>query len=137
MTESSEQGLRILVVEDESLIAASLKIVLESHGHTVVGPAATLAAAPDELAAARDELNAHQPDLASLDYRLADSTTESLLPELRKRGIPACILTGYSSDQLPPAHADCQVLEKPFTMRALIETINLMRQADGNPGTSR
>lgn len=130
MTESSEQGLRILVVEDELLIAASLKIVLESHGHTVVGPAAT-------LAAARDELNAHQPDLALLDYRVADSTTESLLPELRKRGIPACILTGYSSDQLPPAHADCQVLEKPFTMRALIETINLMRQADGNPGTSR
>lgn len=101
MTESLERGWRILVVEDELLIAASLEIVLERHGHIVVGPAPT-------LAAARAELKLPQPDLALLDYCSAESTTEPLLPEPHERGIPACILTGYSPDQLPAAYASAK-----------------------------
>lgn len=126
MTDEPAPGLSILVVEDELLIATSLEIVLESHGHRVLGPVAT-------VDAARHALKNTQPDIALIDYRLAGSTTEPLLPDLRERGIPTCVLTGYSREQLPDTYADCHVLEKPFRMRALLEAIDamLMRQHPG------
>jgi DNA-binding response OmpR family regulator len=123
MTNRPKPGLFVLVVEDEMLIATSLEIVLESNGHRVLGPVAT-------VDAARAALEHAQPDLALIDYRLADSTTEPLLPDLRQRHIPACVLTGYSRDQLPESYADCHVLEKPFRMRALLEAIDVMLQQE-------
>ena len=119
--------LHILVVEDELLIATSLEMALETHGHSVLGPAAS-------VAEAQTVLETSQPDLALIDYRLADSTTEPLLPVLRDRAIPICVLTGYSRHQLPAAYADCHVLEKPFRMRALVDMVEQMRlrEKDGD-----
>lgn len=125
MSATPRSPLHVLVVEDELLIATSLEIALESAGHRLLGPVAT-------VDAAREALETAQPDLALIDYRLADSTTEPLLPDLRERGIPICVLTGYSRDQLPPAYAGCHVLEKPFRMRALIEAIETMRWCEPN-----
>lgn len=119
MSDAPAGGLRILVVEDELLIATSLELSLEGHGHRVMGPVST-------VKAALRILETEQPDLALLDYRLADSTTEPLLPELRQRGIPVCVLSGYGRDQLPEAYADCQLVEKPFYIRQLIDTIGRM-----------
>ncbi|MEO8777544.1 MAG: response regulator [Rhodanobacter sp.] len=119
MNDSPRAGLRILVVEDELLIATSLEISLEGHGHRVVGPVST-------VDAARRILETEHPDLALLDYRLADSTTEPLLPVLRERGIPMCVLSGYGRDQLPDAYADCHLVEKPFYIGQLLETIGRM-----------
>jgi DNA-binding response OmpR family regulator len=127
MNAMTGEPLHILVVEDELLIATSLEIALEGAGHRLLGPVPT-------VLAAREALESAQPDLALIDYRLADSTTEALLPELRDRDIPVCVLTGYSRDQLPAAYAGCHVLEKPFRMRALMETIENMRwrERDGH-----
>ncbi|MEO7050072.1 MAG: response regulator [Rhodanobacter sp.] len=119
MNEAPKRSLRILIVEDELLIAASLEMSLEGHGHQVLGPVAT-------VDAARLILETERPDLALLDYRLANSTTEPLLPELRQRGIPMCVLSGYGREQLPEAYADCQLVEKPFYIRQLLDTINSM-----------
>lgn len=127
MNEKAADPLHILVVEDELLIATSLEIVLESHGHRVLGPTAT-------VAEARNALETAQPDLALIDYRLADSTTEPLLPVLHERSIPVCVLSGYSRDQLPAAYQDCHLLEKPFRMRALIDTIETMRLQEKDGG---
>ncbi|MEO8746131.1 MAG: response regulator [Rhodanobacter sp.] len=129
MTENNADPLHILVVEDELLIATSLEIALESHGHRLLGPTATVDGALKALETA-------QPDLALIDYRLADSTTEPLLPVLRERGIPVCVLTGYSRNQLPQAYRHCHVLEKPFRMAALMEALEIMRlhERDGSGG---
>lgn len=124
MTDGTCSGLCVLVVEDELLIATSLEMVLESNGHRVLGPVAT-------VRAARQALDHAEPDLALIDYRLADSTTESLLPDLRERGIPTCVLTGYSRAQLPETYAHCDVLEKPFRMHALLEAIDAMLLREG------
>lgn len=105
------------------LVAESIKIVLESHGHRVLGPVTTVGAAYMALASA-------QPDLALIDYRLADSTTEPLLSDLRERGIPTCVLTGYSREQLPEGYAHLYVLEKPFSMHALLEAIDAMLEQE-------
>lgn len=129
MTNPSTPGLLILVVEDELLIATSLEMVLESKGHRVLGPAAT-------VRDARAAMESAQPDLALIDYRLADSTTEPLLPDLYECGIPSCVLTGYSREQLPESYSHCHVLEKPFRMGALLEAIDAMltREHKGLPG---
>lgn len=129
MNELSSRSLRILVVEDELLIASSLEMSLEGHGHNVLGPVST-------VAAALRILQTEQPDLALIDYRLADSTTEPLLPEFRKRSIPVCVLSGYGREQLPEAYADCHVLEKPFSARELVQTINRMGSSGGDHGPS-
>jgi DNA-binding response OmpR family regulator len=119
MNGTSSRSLKILVVEDELLIATSLEMSLQGHGHSVVGPVST-------VAAAREILETEKPDLALLDYRLAGSTTEPLLPELRRRGIPVCVLSGYGRGQLPDAYADCHLVEKPFYMRDLLDAISRM-----------
>ncbi len=129
MIHPNTDSLHILVVEDELLIATSLEIALENQGHRLLGPTATVDAALKALETA-------QPDIALIDYRLPDSTTEPLLPVLRERGIPVCVLTGYSRDQLPPAYQHCHVLEKPLRMAALMEALQTMhlRERYGNGG---
>lgn len=110
-------GQVVMVVEDELLIAATLEAALTSSGYRVLGPVATVPEAIDLLRTA-------QPDVALIDYRLASSTTEALLPTLDSRHIPVCVLTGYSPSQLPPAYAHCTVLEKPFRISTLMATLN-------------
>lgn len=70
MNDTSSRSLRILVVEDELLIATSLELSLEGHGHRVLGPVSI-------VAAAQRILQTEQPDLALIDYRLADPTAGS------------------------------------------------------------
>jgi DNA-binding NtrC family response regulator len=109
-------GVRVMIVEDELLIASTLEFVLEAKGYQVIGPVAMVAAALELLAEGT-------PDIALLDYRLATTTTEALLPSLDALKIPVCVLTGYGRAQLPPAYAGYVVLEKPFAMKTLIDTL--------------
>jgi DNA-binding response OmpR family regulator len=109
-------GLNVLVVEDELMIAATLEMALESKGYRVLGPVATIDEAIGLLETVR-------PDLALIDYRLARTTTEALLPVLDAQRVPVCVLTGYGRAQLPVAYAGYTVLEKPFSMKDLLATI--------------
>lgn len=110
----------VLIVEDEMLIAVSLEIGLTAKGYRVLGPAATVNESIELLQVTR-------PDLALVDYRLAHTTTEALLPELDSRRIPLCVLSGYSPSQLPVAYSGYLVLEKPFRMDALLDVLQRMK----------
>ena len=110
-------GQVVMVVEDELLIAATLEAALTRGGYRVLGPVATV---PDAI----DLLQTSQPDAALIDYRLAATTTEALLPSLESRHIPVCVLTGYNPNQLPAAYARCTVLEKPFRINMLMAVMN-------------
>ncbi|HEV7779126.1 MAG TPA: response regulator [Luteibacter sp.] len=109
-------GPQVLVVEDELMIAATLEMALESKGYRVLGPVATIDEAIGLLETVR-------PDLALIDYRLARTTTEALLPVLDAHRVPVCVLTGYGRAQLPVTYAGYTVLEKPFSMKDLLATI--------------
>jgi CheY-like chemotaxis protein len=122
MTDATPTEPVVMVVEDELLIAATLEIALESKGYKVLGPVATV----DEALAL---LQQAKPDLAVIDYRLARTTTEALLPELTERNIPVCVLTGYNASQLPPAYAGHTILEKPFRLATLLEALDGIRPA--------
>ncbi|PII37628.1 tRNA(5-methylaminomethyl-2-thiouridylate)-methyltransferase [Sinorhizobium meliloti CCBAU 01290] len=83
----------VLVVEDEFLIAIDLKLLLESRGWEVLGPAATVS---DALLLLGDEL----PEVAILDESLKDGVVTLVAEELRARNVPFVVASAYSSPEL-------------------------------------
>ena len=100
-------GRRVLVVEDEALVAMLVEDALLEAGATVLGPSATVAEA---LALLQTET----PDVAVLDLNLAGETSTPVADALAARSIPFVVATGYGADGLPPGHAKVPVLAKPY-----------------------
>ena len=113
MTPASEQpgrrasGLRVLVVEDENMIALLLEDMLVELGHTVVGPVARLDKA---LEMAQREAF----DVAILDVNINGGEVYPIAEALAARGIPFVFSTGYDKKSLPAAYCDRPALQKPF-----------------------
>lgn len=101
-------GKRILVVEDEMIVAMLIEDILADAGATVVGPAARVARALD-LLAEQDQL-----DGALLDVNLAGEITTPIAQVLRDRGIPFAFATGYGVAGVPEGFAGQPLLQKPF-----------------------
>lgn len=105
-------GLRVLVVEDQYLIAREVCSFLCQLGCEPVGPASNLAAAFTLL---RSEV----PDYAMLDVNLGAEMVYPLAEELRRRGVPFMFATGYDAPVITEAFRGEQHLEKPFGRREL------------------
>jgi CheY-like chemotaxis protein len=115
--------MRVLVVEDEPLLAMLTEECLAELGHEVVGSAAT---AEQALAM----IDTAKLDFALLDFTLADDATSTPVAlRLRADGIPFAYLTGHHS--LPPGDDAPQapLLTKPFTVEQLQETLRATRLA--------
>lgn len=116
------QGKRILVVEDEGLIAMLIGDAILDEGGVVVGPAPNLDRA---LALARDE----GIDAAVLDCNLAGQLSDPVADILVTRGIPFLFATGYGNQAGTGAsgsHAKAPVLGKPFRIEALVAMLERM-----------
>lgn len=100
-------GRRVLVVEDEALVAMLVEDALLDAGASVIGPAATVAEA---LALLEQE----SPEAAVLDLNLAGETSTPVADALAARGVPFVVATGYGAEGLPPGHASVPVLAKPY-----------------------
>jgi DNA-binding response OmpR family regulator len=100
-------GRRILVVEDEPLLAMELEAALAEIGCAAIGPAGSLAEATRLLAA-----EPHLPDAAVLDVNLGGTDVFPLVRQLRTQGVPILFATGYG--ELPPEEADMPLLRKPL-----------------------
>ena len=109
-------GKRVLVVEDEVLIAMMLEGVLEDAGCTVVGPFARVG---DALQAASSEA----VDLALLDVNVAGEKVFPVALALEGRRIPFLFLTGYGNAALPKDRPDWQTCPKPFRTEQLTEQL--------------
>jgi DNA-binding NtrC family response regulator len=108
---------RVLVVEDNGLVALIAAYHLEHAGFTVVGPAAT-------VGVARELLRAVPCDAALLDYRLdGTQSTEPIARELADRGTPFVVVTGGSIDELPLAYNGAPFLSKPVRRDRLIDEL--------------
>jgi CheY-like chemotaxis protein len=119
MAQSSELlNRRILVVEDDFLVAQALSALLEDAGATVAGPIGWL----DE-ALAFVEANANSVDVAVLDVDLHGEKSYLIADALKKRGIRFVFVTGYGLEALEAAYHDVPRYEKPFDPRALPESL--------------
>ncbi len=103
---------RILVVEDEWLIADYLQGLLEDMDCVVVGPAA-------DIAAALDLIEAEPVDAALLDVCLGEVRSFPVAERLGLQGVPFRFLTGYISADLDPPFDRCMPLSKPITQADL------------------
>jgi CheY-like chemotaxis protein len=108
----SLQGRRLLIVEDEYLIAADLAGTLVNGGAEVIGPVGSVA---DALAL----ISADAPDGAVLDINLGEERAYSIADELRQRGVPFVFATGYDAWVIPEAYRDIPRCEKPVDTRVL------------------
>jgi DNA-binding response OmpR family regulator len=113
-------NLRVLVVEDEFMIAHDIGDQLADAGFEVVGPAPSVATAL-RLVAERG------CDVAVLDVDLGGETSEPIAGELRASGKPFVVLTGYSTDNLRPWFGDATVLTKPPRIEELLEALRPYR----------
>jgi CheY-like chemotaxis protein len=106
--------MRVLVVEDEELIAMLVEDFLNELGCSVVGPAATVAAALPLAASA--EISG-----ALLDLSLNGDPVYPVADSLAARGVPFIFTTGYSSEDVIRRHAGVPTLAKPFSSELLRE----------------
>lgn len=120
-------GMRILVAEDEFLVAVLLEEDLKAAGWTVVGPFSDLDAA---LEAARRE----RFDLAVLDINLKGRLVYPLADELSERGIPLVFLSGYGWASLPSQYRSLPRILKPYDPAVLIPEL---RNAIRGSGVTR
>lgn len=105
------KGKRILVVEDEALIAVMVEDMLTEMGSMVVGPAATIEQA---LALARAE----NLDGAVLDVNVRGERIDPVADALAARGVPVLFATGYGEVRLASGAA-ATVIDKPYTQEKL------------------
>lgn len=103
-------GKRVLLVEDEALVAMLVEDMLADQGCVVAAAAARLA---DALSLARDP--ALDVDLAILDVNLAGEPVFGVAEALASRGVPFAFATGYGAGGLPEGWKNRPTLQKPFT----------------------
>ena len=100
------RGLRILVVEDEFLVAMELETMLRDLGGEVIGPLGRLDQA---VAVAKKEAL----DAAVLDVNVGGRLVTPVADALAARAIPFAFCTGYDAASLPRRHAAAPLLMKP------------------------
>jgi len=100
-------GKRILLIEDEPLVAMDLEELIRGAGCRIAATAAT-------LAAARDAVAATPCDAALLDANLGGEAVDEIAVALTRKGIPFAFATGHGREALPAAFRDAPLLGKPF-----------------------
>lgn len=108
-------GKRILVVEDEFLVALEAASMLTELGATVVGPAYR---ADHALQFAKNEIL----DAALLDINLGATTSDSVADCLRGRGVPVVFATGYG--QLAAVDPSAAVIDKPYSQAQVVAALS-------------
>jgi CheY-like chemotaxis protein len=112
-------GLRVLVVEDEMMVALLVESMLAELGHIVVGPVGGVEKALQM--AEREEV-----DLAILDVNIRGGASYPVATALDARGVPFIFATGYGQAGLAGPYKDRPTLQKPYRLddlRAAVETV--------------
>jgi DNA-binding response OmpR family regulator len=116
------EGVRVLVVEDEYLVAALIQDMLESAGCVVAGPIPRLREALD--AADHDDY-----DAAVLDVNLNGERIDPVAQALSRRNVPFVFVTGYGEGVVSKEFAERPRLCKPFRMADLLCAVSNVVEA--------
>lgn len=110
---------RVLIVEDEFLIAALLDDWLAELGHQAIGPVSTVDGGVKTV-------GEEQCDAALLDINLGGQRSDAIAELLAERNIPFAFMTGASADSVMARFADRPKLLKPFDFEALGAVLDLL-----------
>jgi two-component SAPR family response regulator len=106
---------RLIIVEDEPLIADMVELMATECGWETAGSAST-------EQEGHELLSTHCPDVAILNIKLGSTTSASIAAVCRERGIKIVYITGYDADSVAEEDA-VRVLMKPFTQEDLAEAL--------------
>jgi CheY-like chemotaxis protein len=109
-------GRRVLLVEDEMIVAWLLEDMLTDLGCAVVGPAASVYQALAMMAA-------EAIDVAMLDVNLNGEMSYPIADALAARGVPFFFSTGYHKDRLLERYRTAPALQKPFHLSELTDVL--------------
>jgi two-component system, response regulator PdtaR len=109
------QGLKILLVEDDFIVAFDMQTLLQDYGAEVLGPAATVAEGLSIVAGSK-------ADAAVLDVNLNGEFVFALAQRLREQGVPLLFATAYADDDplFPDADRSAPRVAKPVLPNVLI-----------------
>jgi CheY-like chemotaxis protein len=110
------QSQRVLVVEDEMIVALFIEDLLGELGHTFAGVVSRL---EDAMARVGDD----SFDFAILDVHLAGKEVYPFADALAERGVPFVFATGYGENAIPERFRNRPTLQKPFRPDELADTI--------------
>ncbi|WP_404338095.1 response regulator [Sphingomonas sp. MMS12-HWE2-04] len=110
-------GLRVLIVEDEPIVAMCLEDILETLGCAIVGPAGRLS---DGLALAESAAI----DAAILDINLGGERSTPIATVLQLRGVPFAFASGYG--MAPEGFDEAPLIEKPYSDDDIASTLRLL-----------
>jgi DNA-binding response OmpR family regulator len=116
MSLDSQLIARILVIEDEPVLAFALEDFLIDAGFVIAGVAGRV-----ETALAVIESGVC--DAAIVDANLAGVSASPVALALRARGVPFIVVSGYSPAQLPSAFSEAPFLQKPWRPDRLIQAL--------------
>jgi CheY-like chemotaxis protein len=105
---------RVLVVEDEFLVALDMETILGEAGFEVLGPAGS-------VAEALRLIESDQPDAALLDNNLNGESASAVADALTERHVPFAFVSGNDRASLPPAFASVLLVRKPYDAVRLVE----------------
>ena len=128
MSKQELSNRKVLVVEDEMMIAMLIEDMLDEFGCKLVGPATNV---PRAL----ELIGKESIDVAVLDLNLDGKDTYAIADALQRKSVPFIFATGYGSTGLRQEYGNRPVLQKPFQARdlstALTEALNGTNVAAG------
>ena len=113
----SRKHTRVLIVEDEPMIAFTLQDLLVEAGFEVVGVAR-------RLEKALEQIGSTGFDAAIVDANLAGVSASPAASALAARGLPFIVLSGYSREQLQDAFPGALFMKKPCRPAQIIQALN-------------
>jgi len=116
-------GRKVLVVEDEPLVAMTVEDMLTELGCTVVGPAM-------QLAHGLRLAETAQLDAAVLDINLNGTRSFPVAGVLQARGIPFLFATGYGGGEALEGRQE-PMIQKPYQMERLAEMLTALISCEG------
>ena len=108
---------RVLIVEDNSLIAMDLEDILSNYGCAIVGSTTTVEKALEALE--REAI-----DVAVIDYLLEDGDASPLAKVLNDKGIPFAMCTGANESEISSLYPHTPILSKPFNPADVSHVVN-------------
>lgn len=118
--QSATDQRKLLVVEDEALVALQIATLMENLGWSIIGPVGSLEAANALLEGGQ------RPDAAILDVNLGGASVFPLAETLRRRGIPILFCTGYDDQGEADGFTEYPRLRKPWGVGQMVSEINML-----------
>lgn len=110
------QGMRVLIVEDEHIVALALADDLEDQGAIVVGPTSS-------VEGALGLIDKHDLEAAVLDIQLQSQMVFPVADALVGRDVPFLFTSGFDSSAVPEEYAHIPQCEKPASSRTVVDML--------------